>query len=378
MILHILDEEKFLKKAIQIFDDLFPGQNIYLVGTNNNNINLDFFPENNPSLICLPKNSKSYINTFKRYAVPNNLIFFHNLYKEYKLKLAPYIDNKVKVVWYVWGAEFYGLNPKIENLLPLTNKAYADSLGPLSFVRKRILAKVKQRYLWHQFQKIFVNKVDYMVTNIKEDMDLIDQEIENYTKKGWFTYFSFGHNLENQLTASNRGNVLIGNSSSETNNHFDAFEILKNKINDTAKIYIPLSYGDMEYKKTVISHANSVFGNQSMPLTEYMCIEDYNKVISSCSVLLMNHKRQQAFNTIMMAIAAGCKVFLREENTIFSCLKREGFIVYSIQNQLSSSDALDALTVSQQKHNVELCKRIYSYDAVTTRIKKEILDILSE
>jgi len=128
----------------------------------------------------------------------------------------------------------------------------------------------------------------------------------------------------------------------------------------------------------VLSRAKSSFGKKAAPLLNFMSLEAYYEIVRSCAVLLMNHTRQQAFNTIMMAIAAGCKVFLREENTILACLKREGFKVYSIQKDFQKTTALNPLHQYEQQHNLALIHKLYSYGAVRDRIQKEIEAILIE
>ena len=80
----------------------------------------------------------------------------------------------------------------------------------------------------------------------------------------------------------------------------------------------------------------------------------------------------------MMAISVGCKVFLREENTIYLCLKREGFIIFSIQQDFNDTNALKPLTNDEMNHNIDLCKQLYSYEVVKKKIKKQIVKILSE
>ena len=41
-------------------------------------------------------------------------------------------------------------------------------------------------------------------------------------------------------------NILIGNSATETNNHIEVLDLLSKFKNEDIKIYVPLSYGDME------------------------------------------------------------------------------------------------------------------------------------
>jgi len=74
----------------------------------------------------------------------------------------------------------------------------------------------------------------------------------------------------------------------------------------------------------------------------------------------MNHKRQQAFNTIMIALAQGCKVYLREENSIFGALNNKGFIIFSIQKDIDKESAFLPLSIQNQIHNLNLIKEDYT------------------
>ena len=340
MILHLVEEEKFLSKAIQLFEDTFPGQNVFLVGTKEPKSN-PILPKGRTTQIIYQKTgTKAYKDAFVTYTGSAELLFFHNLYKTYKLELDTLIPHGKKLVFFLWGAELYGLCNKIDNLLPLTKKNYFGQLPFSVYLRKQVFAKYKRDYYWSKFKKLIKNKVNYTLTNITEDISLLNTYAPNKAKKGWFTYFSVGEDWHLLHTSDVKNNILIGNSSSETNNHFDAFQLLENKNISDRKLYIPLNYGDPRYRELVIADAEKSFGGQAEPLLDFMSLDAYYKIVQSCSVLLMNHTRQQAFNTIMLAIAAGCKVFLREENTILKCLIREGFWVYSIQNDFQSNTAV--------------------------------------
>lgn len=378
MILHIIDDEKFLNKAVKLFEDIFPEKNVFLVGVQpSSKEGLYSTAIRADNVFYLKTNSREYYTTFNANLDGTELLFFHNLYKEYKLKLEPRIPSNKKVAWYFWGAELYGLNNKVNNLMPLTSDAYIRSLSSSQYMRKQIFAKLKKVYTWHLFKKILKKKVDYILTNITEDIELLGEYVENSSKRGWFTYFS--HDLELQkVSNTNKRHILIGNSSSETNNHFDAFELLCTKNIESKKVYIPLNYGKALYRDIVIKKAKALFKEKACPIINFLTLEDYYSIINSCAILIMNHKRQQAFNTIMLAIASGCKVFLREENTIYLHLKREGFRIFSIQADFQKENALNALTMKDQKHNIDLVKKLYAYSVVKEKIKGQILKIISE
>lgn len=380
MIVHIIDDEKFLLQAITLFESVYPNNNFFLVGTTgttasfNNHENLSKLTQ----VIFKKTGTIAYLQEAKERSENASLLIFHNLYKAYKLKLIGNLDSSIKMAWTFWGAELYGLNPKINNLLPLTEKAYFRHLTLKLYVKKKFFSGLKKKQYWKLFNEHLKTKLDYTLSNIREDIDRLDMYSENRTKSAWFSYYSFNEKVVSKKRSNEKTHILIGNSSTETNNHFDTFELLASKDLSGRKLYIPLNYGDVIYRDAVIKKASYLFGEQAEPIVDFLKLEEYSDLIGSCSVLLMNTRRQQAFNTIMIAMANGCKIYLREENTIYPYLKRKGFVVFSIAKDFNNKNSLDALDKEEQHKNIGLIKKLYGHEAVLERIKAEVSAILNE
>ena len=146
MILHLVEEEKFLNKAIQLFEDTFPGRNVFLVGTKEPKPNSKLPKGITTQIIYQKVGTKAYKDAFIKYTSSAELLFFHNLYKTYKLELDALIPGGKKLVFFLWGAELYGLCNKIDNLLPLTKKNYFGQLPFSVYLRKQVFAKYKRDY----------------------------------------------------------------------------------------------------------------------------------------------------------------------------------------------------------------------------------------
>lgn len=379
MILHIVDDEKFLLTAITTFEAIFPGENKFLVGMEGST-SYNRFEDLNllTHIVCEKIKSEAYNHAFIKMLEGTELIIFHNIYKTYKLELIKTFNGENKIAWIFWGAELYGLNPKYNALLPLTQEVFLKNLPLKTRFKKGIPSKLKKKYYWNLFKNALHNKIDFILTNLEEDINLLESYTKTSNKRGWFTYYQFHEKNVSISSGTNKKNILIGNSSSETNNHFDTFEILKNKSLTNRKLYIPLNYGDKNYRKLVTIKAKKLFGELAIPMVDFLTLDEYSKIIDSCSVLIMNHKRQQAFNTIMIALAKGSKIFLREENSILSALKKEGFILFSIQEDIENETAFDALSNQEQLHNINLIKEKYSGKTVLAKIKKQIQGILQD
>ncbi|MGJ8734399.1 TDP-N-acetylfucosamine:lipid II N-acetylfucosaminyltransferase [Cellulophaga lytica] len=378
MILHIIDDEKFLVSIIELFETIYSQNNVFLVGVDKIGYN-DFEKLKLSTNIVFKKvNTEDYQREYINLSRSANLVLFHNVYKTYKLKLLQKNAIHTKTAWFFWGAELYGLNPRYNALLPETKKAYLKSLSKKQFIKKTTLSKLKKQYYWNLFKTALKqNKLQYTLTNIDEDVSLLEHYTQQKLKKGWFTYYYYNDTVKSNVKVEKK-HILIGNSSSESNNHLDAFNLLKDTGFQNKKVYIPLNYGDEKYRELVIKQSRGVFGDCAVPLTEFLTLNEYTGIINSCAVLIMNHRRQQAFNTIMIALANGCKVFLRQENTIYKMLKREGFVLFSIQEDIDNPGAFNSLTQEQQDCNLQLIQKLYNKHIVFGKIKVEIQKIMDE
>lgn len=124
--------------------------------------------------------------------------------------------------------------------------------------------------------------------------------------------------LKERINSSPIINILLGNSASKENNHLEALEYLSRFSEKNIKIYCPLSYGDTEeYKQKVIEKGTLIFNNKFVPITNFMSSEEYAKFFSKMNVAIFNNNRQQAMGNITLASFLGCKVYLRQNTTMW-------------------------------------------------------------
>jgi len=168
--------------------------------------------------------------------------------------------------------------------------------------------------------------------------------------------------------------IMVGNSASDTNRHFEILEALwKNQIVGNAQdieIICPLSYGDMEYARKVIEYGKSKFGERFKPLTEFLPPEEYAKVLNQVDIAIFNHKRQQATSNIIGLLYLGKKVYLRSDVTTWQFLNRIGIKVFDTKNILSNEkedlflydDKLgkENKSIVQEQFSEERCVQLWS------------------
>jgi hypothetical protein len=385
-IIHIAFDSIFLDYAINQFELVAPDQSNYLVDTPYTDCKLKFIKNvNKISLInfAKPENRKLLLTELKT----ENILIFHciNVNMVEIINSAP---KNIKIVWLVWGGEFYSL-PLFNNKLyqPYTSKIlnqfYKTSLR--SKIYKRIprihylLHKLKNGNTHPVVRKIHaMNRINYAGIFIKQDYDLL-KSIYNFNLKWlWFSYFNIDDTVRDLSIIPNneKENILVGNSANPSNNHIDIFNLLKPLNLGTRKVICPLSYGNNinGYAEKVIEEGEKYFGNNFIPLNKFIELDKYNEILNSCNIVIMNHNRQQAVGNIITAILQGSKIFLNEENTVYKYLKEIGVIVFSIQRDLPFID-FSSLNENVIRENKTVLIKYLSKETVLEKTRELINEL---
>ena len=150
------------------------------------------------------------------------------------------------------------------------------------------------------------------------------------------------------------------------------------KINPNGKIVCPLSYGENSYQQIIIETGREIFGDKFLPVVDYMPIQQYVGILINCGFVIMNHVRQQALGNILIMLYLGAKVFLREENPVYTFLKNHGAILFSIQTLEEDKSLLsEGLSVEDIHINRKVLMSIWSEQVVTDMTKSLIATALS-
>jgi hypothetical protein len=83
-------------------------------------------------------------------------------------------------------------------------------------------------------------------------------------KFGYYPFEYFIDQVDPKVKLGN--NILIGNSSSYSNNHLEVFEHLKTFDLEDKKLIVPLSYGNPLLSKQLLSRGQSFLKNNFYPI----------------------------------------------------------------------------------------------------------------
>ncbi len=306
-------------------------------------------------------------------------VVIHGLGFQTARPIVDRIPDTLAIAWYVWGFEAYEYWPQLsERLLMPETRCIANRLAGPSWWRwlrrrakavsglKRGMLKVATRY-------------DYCVAQYREEYEL-------FVASGLLTATTRYHcgsvgSLEDFVDTSGDprigDDIQLGNSASLTNNHVDAFRLLSRPSLLSQRVVVPLGYGDERYKLEVASAGRRQLGDRFVPLMDFMPLDEYLSVMSSCGHVVMNQLRQQALGNIYAAFWRGASVYMND-TAAFQGLRRAGFSVRLIgeEFQTGGGDKLRPETEERVASNRERLCELLGRDAVVGQTV-QLLDRLS-
>lgn len=264
-------------------------------------------------------------------------------------------------VWIFWGADGYKL-PKVDAklYLPLTQA----HLGGGSSDKQRKSGVLNAMRGWWD-DVVFdlssaraLKRIQYCATWIREDFELIRDSYNPDIKWIDFSYLNedelFRAEAKSLESAEVRSGmrIMAGNSANPTNNHLDIFDYLvRNKIckPDTI-VYCPLSYsGKQSYIDAVVAKGRSLFGDNFIPLTDFMPYADYLKLLSEIDVFFFFHRRQQAVNNSLSAKWLGKTIVLHPDNNLYKTFCRWGIHILSASDVFQYNGVTDGKVIASER-----------------------------
>lgn len=385
-IVHIVTDEKFINSAYWQFNEIFPKKNTFYLLVDDTNRKLKHVILNEDFIIIENnlKSLKSLANKFSN----NEIVVFHGMHY-YRSIVLNHLSDNCKIIWMLWGIEVYN-NPYINDQAKLYGNLTSDFILRSVKEKFRHFVKKNTRQFYYKLKKRTeapnklilkaIKKADYCGILYQEEFEIVQKSINTEIKFLKFSYYPIELMVGENKARIKANNILIGNSASLTNNHLEAFELLKTLPVQNRKIIVPLSYGDPKYAKSIIGIGNKMFPDVLEPLVDFMPLHEYNKHLEQCGIVIMNHYRQQAVGNVLTMLWMGAKVYLDERNTLFHYLKRIGIYVFSIQKDLRSDNpnVFNLLEKNFQESNREILKGEIGQKALLEKLRSQLETIMHE
>ncbi len=374
MILHVFDSQTaFVKTGISCFESVTQDNEYWIFG--DKAISDHSIAVGRIRSIGLPGRAVSKL--LHEQISQFSLVIFHGILNEniWLLKILRRRKYNIKIAWIIYGAEFTlgHLKPAIF-LLPQTRVVYYR-IAPyrLLFFPHRLIKRILGSDI-----SVLMKSVDFAMHFMPEEVEFANKLFKCQFDMHWFSYVTIEKFIGNSLMnarVKTEGDILIGNSASYTSNHADIFRVLSGIHTTQLKnIVVPLGYGSKKYARYVNDLGKKLFGKRFIPLNSYLPREAYDEIMLSCSVVIMNHCRQQALGNIIVALWIGARVFLSKNVSTYIFLKRMGIHVFSIEDDFlgTSEPDLSSLSNTLIEENRKVIRELFNEKDYHKKVKNSL------
>lgn len=346
-ICHIFSDLKFMSMAIDIFSKTSYRNEYFYIDNNKSQIHDDGCTYIKSSELITLINSKKF-----------EVLFIHGLdYKNFSLLRN--ISPDQFIIWIGMGFDYLCYSRRYATdqfILPATSAKISTS--SLKVIKNRFKKYIYRNTYSRGFIKNALRKINIFCPVLENESELVSDMLgKDCTIMKWNYGNTSMHYRSIQSLPINEKRILLGNSASATNNHFDAINIVKDQLPKTYEIYCPLSYGDAIYASSVIDYAETELECKFMPLREFLPLSQYNAIIESCGHVLMNHVRQQAVANIIIAFLSGANVYLNPESPLYFWLKKKNLHFFNIYLGLQP-----LMSETLRKDNRDIISKLWSFE----------------
>ena len=368
MYLHLIHADpKFPKLIRKFFEAALPGEHVYVIigGSEDDATGEDFHGVRNAAELA------AIVNAQVRW----DGVFLNGLLEAGE-PFEEVLPVGVKVAWVIWGYEIFA------HLYPYSRGIREPQSD--RFFRKTALIRLKVAagsVLWpfrrsERRTRRVLSSVDYVVCHIREEYELIKKKGFLANSQQWFNapvlLLSDLIDLDSAAETVTGANILVGNSATSSNNHVDVFLRLAKYDLSGRKVIVPLSYGSASYRRFVLEQGERLLGDAFEPILDFLPLDEYLNKMNSCSVVIMNHYRQQAVGNVLAAIWGGARVYLGP-STVFSGYRRMGISVYSFQDEFDLD--LAPFSVSEILSRRKKLQRLLGNDVVCAQLRQLLLEM---
>jgi len=116
-----------------------------------------------------------------------------------------------------------------------------------------------------------------------------------------------------------------------------------------------LSYGNEFHKNKVIEEGKKHFGNNFIPLMDFMEYTAYIELLKKVDIAVFNHNRQQAMGNILTLLGLGKKVYIKKGIATWTVVNEKNLVVKEIDEANGLGELETLLTeeeILQNKKNV--------------------------
>jgi dTDP-N-acetylfucosamine:lipid II N-acetylfucosaminyltransferase len=270
------------------------------------------FPRDRPEIKYFNSYLGQFIEVYRYFSKFDKLIF-HSLFigpaVMASFLVTPSLMNKL--VWVEWGADLY------------TWKTPGSSV---------------KSWIFNTINYSFRRRIKHFVAIFPPDMEIYKKEFKSNARTFYASYVNGLYDpiyvkdlnlktLSEKVRTGDCINIQIGHSCDPNLNHIEVLENLLKFKDENIKIFIPLSYGNMENGDQVERKARDLFGDKVACLREMMDRDQYMSFLSTIDVAIFNTQRQIGLGNLAPLRYMEKKIFLPAGSVMYQYFRSQGIDV---------------------------------------------------
>jgi dTDP-N-acetylfucosamine:lipid II N-acetylfucosaminyltransferase len=291
----------------------------------------------------------------------------------------------VPIVWVFWGADGFKLEFFYDSILCSQNQKLYKRISqqffhidahPYRTLKNIYKYVVSNRSLMQRKHKLMraMQRINYFCHYLEEEHSFL---VENFGLQAKFVEFNYGtidQILEGTFDEKREmvpveKYAVVGNNAGFTNNHFEAFEYLTRCGFDDLYIYCPLSYvATKGHVDEVIKSGYHHFGKRFKPITDFLPMATYNRIVQQATLIVQNQYRSQGGATIWGAFHNGIPLVMNEKNSLYKFFDSRGADIIKL-SAMGENNLHQALVTIDHKKNNSVLERYFGSVAVEKKYR---------
>lgn len=355
----------YAKETVERIERVDPGNNTY--------INFADAPKHRHERVTTLAFSTQEVGRLANDAEGLQRIYFHFFGPRatYIMRAFRKKQPRLLAVWVFWSAEFYNLDKFLPELYGPFSRKYLPANGGLHKL-KRAGSLLKSRLMGraHYPHRSFIasmRELDYFACLLDHDYLNVVNYSRSKMRHARFAYLSYeqiiGPELLHDRTSGNK--IMVNHSADPALNHYEVLAVLKEKkINN--RIYMPVAYGEAQYKQDIVSIAREWFGDRAEIQEDFLQKDAYTARLKEIGFAIFNINVQQGLGNILVLLWLGVKLFLKKNNPVYIDLRDWGMHIYSVEDDLPLEDFSTGLDEEKLMKNRQILKDKLSNGQVDT------------
>lgn len=276
------------------------------------------------------------------------------------LKFKICLNKKLlkKIVWIGFGADIYGcinrskkISIKLNAFIGNNCKAFIGVFPPDCERFKRFFPK----------SKADVYYAPYYGTDITDE----------------YQCYSGLRGLTQTKKNGNPFYIQVGHSAMPTVKHMEVLGYLKKYRNENIVVWIPLSYGDMDYAHKVKKYAVEIFNSKVAFLDKMLPTAEYFKMLERIDIAIFNSDRQIGLGNIHRFIFRNVKLYLRRNSVMYDFFSEHGVPIQAFEDikNIDFNTFTKEVYPNDDRKFMEFVSTYFDADSKASRWKKIYNDL---